>query len=71
MFTIGGDWIETLYVSILLIVTLIIIVFITQIIWNNTMPGVFNLPAISWWETLGLIILSNVFFGPKTAGICK
>lgn len=71
MLTIGGDWTETLYVVILLIVTLVILVFVTQIIWNNTMTKVFNLPLIGWWETLGLIILSNIFFGPKTSGICK
>lgn len=65
MLTISGNWFDALSTFISFIITLIVIVFITQIIWNNTMPKVFNLPSVGWWETLGLIILSNIFFGSR------
>jgi uncharacterized protein YybS (DUF2232 family) len=48
---------------IILIVSIVIIVFITQLLWNFVMPQVFNLKEIEFWQTLALLILSGIFFG--------
>jgi hypothetical protein len=32
-------------------------------LWNWLMPGLFGLHAISFWQALGLLILSKFFFG--------
>lgn len=48
---------------IVLIVYIIIVVFITQLLWNYVMPGVFGLKVIEFWQTLALLILTKMFFG--------
>jgi hypothetical protein len=32
-------------------------------LWNALMPEIFDLPAISFWQALGLFLLSRVLFG--------
>lgn len=48
---------------ITLIVAIIIVVFITQWLWNSVMPEVFGTKEIHFWQTLALLILTNIFFG--------
>lgn len=46
-----------------LIIAILIMVFFTQYVWNMIMPEVFKMPEITFLQTLGLLILSNMFFG--------
>lgn len=32
-------------------------------LWNVLMPAIFGLPAISFWQALGLFLLSRILFG--------
>ena len=32
-------------------------------LWNAVVPAVFDLKPITFWQTLGLLILSKIFFG--------
>ena len=32
-------------------------------LWNALIPAIFGLPAISYWQALGLFLLSRVLFG--------
>jgi Ca2+/H+ antiporter, TMEM165/GDT1 family len=32
-------------------------------LWNRLMPSIFGLPVISFWQALGLLVLSRVLFG--------
>lgn len=32
-------------------------------LWNALVPGIWGLPAISFWQALGLFALSRVLFG--------
>ena len=32
-------------------------------LWNGLMPALFELPAITFWQALGLLALSRIFFG--------
>ena len=36
---------------------------ITMALWNALMPAIFSLPALSFWQALGLLLLSRLFFG--------
>jgi hypothetical protein len=36
--------------------------FITMHLWNWLVPQLFNGPVISFWQTIGLLILSKIFF---------
>jgi len=37
--------------------------FITMILWNNLLPQIFHLPQITYWQAVGLLILSRLLFG--------
>lgn len=32
-------------------------------LWNELMPSLFSLPVISYWQALGLLLLSKILFG--------
>ncbi|MFA6400086.1 MAG: hypothetical protein WCX31_00455 [Salinivirgaceae bacterium] len=32
-------------------------------LWNAIIPGIFNLPAIGYWQAIGLAVLSRMLFG--------
>ena len=40
----------------------------TMVLWNWLMPALFDLPVVSYWQALGLLILSRVFFGRFRGG---
>ncbi len=52
-----------MYIILLLIIAILISVLFVQIIWNMVIPDIFGLKEISYWQTLGLLILANIFFG--------
>ena len=37
--------------------------FITMLLWNSLMPELFHLPQISFWQAIGLLILSRLLVG--------
>jgi len=36
---------------------------VVMLLWNWIVPGVFGLQLISFWQALGLLVLSRLFFG--------
>jgi hypothetical protein len=36
---------------------------VTTALWNSLMPAIFGLPAVSFWQALGLLLLGRLFFG--------
>ena len=56
--------------AVLLIVGLIVLAAILlalplQLLWNWLMPTIFNLPMITFWQALGLNIMSGILFKPN------
>ena len=41
----------------------LVLAFLVQFLWNQTIAAMFDLPAISYWQALGLFILAKLFFG--------
>ncbi len=37
--------------------------FLTMTLWNKLMPNLFNLPLITFWQTIGLLVLSRLLLG--------
>ena len=37
--------------------------FVTMTLWNTLMPELFSLKSLTFWQTLGLLVLSWLFFG--------
>jgi len=45
------------------IAAILIAGFATAALWNVLMPRIFGLPAIGFWQALGLLFLSRLLFG--------
>ncbi|HEY6248490.1 MAG TPA: hypothetical protein VI685_00940 [Candidatus Angelobacter sp.] len=45
------------------IVALTLFGFGVMLLWNWLMPTIFGLRLITFWQALGLVILSKIFFG--------
>ncbi len=37
--------------------------FVTMYLWNWLMPLLFHLPEITFWQTIGLLLLSRILLG--------
>ncbi|MGO8788572.1 MAG: hypothetical protein ACLQVL_14490 [Terriglobia bacterium] len=37
--------------------------FVVMWLWNRLVPAIFGLHAVSFWQALGLLILSKILFG--------
>ena len=37
-----------------------------QLLWNWLMPNIFGLPEITFWQAIGLNLLSTILFKPTT-----
>jgi hypothetical protein len=47
----------------------IVFVAVFRWIWNHTIPAVFGLKTITFWQAVGILILaSNIFNVPKRTG---
>jgi hypothetical protein len=47
----------------LILIALVGFGFITMWLWNSLMPVLFHLPEITFWQTVGLLILSRILLG--------
>ena len=56
----GGDWWEAIP---LVIIIFIVMVFVFQLLWNTTMPQVFKLGEITFWQAFRLLLLASILFG--------
>ncbi len=40
-----------------------VVSLVVMAVWNAVMPAVFDLKPITFWQTVGLLILSKILFG--------
>ena len=45
----------------LLLLALVVLVFL--LVWNGTMPAVFGLKRITYWQALGILVLASILTG--------
>ncbi len=45
------------------IVGMIVFTYLVMVLWNWLMPAVFRLPEITYWQALGILVLSKIIFG--------
>jgi hypothetical protein len=36
---------------------------VVMVLWNALMPDIFGLPALNYWQSLGILVLSRILFG--------
>jgi len=56
-------WIRGLKVGVIGVVAVTIFGFIVMSLWNWLAPAVFGLHAITFWQALGMLVLSKILFG--------
>jgi hypothetical protein len=49
--------------ALMAIVFVIAIGFVIMLLWNWLMPELFGLSTITYWQAVGLLILSKILFG--------
>lgn len=42
--------------------------YFTMWLWNSLIPELFHGPALSYWQAVGLLVLSRIFFGGFRGG---
>jgi len=47
----------------LILIAFIAFGFITMWLWNSLMPVLFHLPEITFWQSVGLLVLSRLLLG--------
>lgn len=52
-----------LKIALLVLLAAALLSFLVMSLWNWLMPGLFALHRISFWQALGLLLLSKILFG--------
>ncbi len=47
----------------LIIAGIALFVYVTMLLWNALLPGLFNVPDINFWQAAGLVVLTRLLFG--------
>ena len=56
------------FFPLFLILLLFLVAYILQWLWNITMPDVFNLKVISFWQAFRLLLIAFILFGSGNIG---
>ena|ERR1017187_4448352 len=57
--------------AILIAAAVLLIGYVTMRIWNHLIPELFHGPAIGYYQAIGLLILSRIFFGGFKGKGCR
>jgi len=52
-----------LMIPLILAVVLLFVSFILQWLWNITMPELFSMKQLSYWQALRLLLIASILFG--------
>ena len=59
-------------IGLFVILAGLVIGFVVMSLWNYLVPGLFNGPVITFYQALGILILSKILFGGfKKGGHCS
>ncbi len=54
---------KVLKIGLFGILAVTVVTFVVMSLWNALMPGIFAVRTISFWQALGLLVLSKILFG--------
>lgn len=49
--------------TLLYIGLFLLMIYLFQFLWNKTMPSIFGLKEIVYWEAVGLVVIARILFG--------
>jgi len=52
-----------IFIPFLVLGMLALISYVVMLLWNNLLPDIFHITAITYWQAAGLLILSKILFG--------
>jgi Ca2+/H+ antiporter, TMEM165/GDT1 family len=55
--------VKILKVMIVVAVFIAIFSFVVMKLWNWLMPGLFGLQGVTYWQAMGILVLSRILFG--------
>ena len=64
----GKRILKALKIFVIVLVAATAFSFIVMSLWNWLMPAIFGLHAISFWQALGILVLSKVLFNGFRGG---
>jgi hypothetical protein len=50
----------------LIAIVIVLLGYPLMLLWNWLMPNIFGLPEITFWQAIGLNLLSTILFKPTT-----
>jgi hypothetical protein len=50
-------------ILVMIVVAVIAFGYVTMALWNALMPAIFGLKVITFWQSLGLLLLGKILFG--------
>lgn len=59
----GNRFVKVAKVAVIGVAAATAVTFVTMTLWNVLMPEIFAVRAISFWQALGLLVLSKILFG--------
>lgn len=62
-------WKKVLKIVLIVIAACVVFGFVVEGLWNWLMPNIFGWHTITYWQALGILILSKILFGgPRPGG---
>lgn len=52
-----------IFIPFLIVGVLALISYIVMLLWNNLLPDIFHVTAITYWQAAGLLVLCKILFG--------
>src|SRR5580692_8467137 len=56
-------WLKALKILVIVAVAVLVFGFVTMHLWTWLMPALFGLPAVTFAQALGLLLLGKILFG--------
>lgn len=59
----NAEWATVVLIAVAAIAGFLLLVALLRWPWNITMPEVFRLPVITYWQALRLVLIATILFG--------
>ena len=54
---------KLIFIPFLIVGILALVSYVVMLLWNNLIPDIFHVTAITYWQALGLLVLCKILFG--------
>ena len=54
---------KVIKIVVFVVIAAFVVGFVVEHLWNWLIPGIFGLRTITYWQAIGLLLLSKILFG--------